>query len=323
MIANLRGKLLFSLAFGIAVLLGLGVYADLGSTVQALAHFEWRWLPAIVGLTVLNYVGRFCKWQYYLRCIGSDVRLRSSAAIFVAGLSMVMTPGKVGELLKAYLLKRVNGTPIARSAPIVIAERLTDGIALLLLGSVGLALYGLGWRLMVAIALLATGFVVAVRSRHFGDVALATFARLPLIGKRVTAMRVAYESTHSLLEPRRLALAIGIGILSWSGECIAFALVLHGLRVASPLLIVKAAFILAASTIVGSASLLPGGLGVAEGGITVLLKVLVTADTTVAVAATVMIRLCTLWFGAAIGVATLALFTRKLESQARLVQRWV
>ena len=74
-----------------------------------------------------NYVLRFVKWQYYLKLIGVQGFPRGHSALsYLAGLGMVVTPGKVGEWLKCYLLRELHGTPFTRSAPILIAERLTD-----------------------------------------------------------------------------------------------------------------------------------------------------------------------------------------------------
>lgn len=315
---KLWNRLLLSLAFGFLVVLALGFFADIHRTLRVLSSFDWQWLPAILGLTLLNYLGRYVKWSYYLGCIGSHVSRRDSAAIFLAGLSMVMTPGKVGELLKSYLLRRIDGTPIARSAPIVLAERLTDGVALLILGAAGLALYGMGWELMALVAVAAATFIVLIQSSRLACAAIRGFGRLPGVGRLSPKLLEAYQSMRTLLGTGNLALAIGIGLLSWSGECLAFALVLHGLRVDTALLVVKSAFILSASTLVGSASLLPGGLGVADGGIALLVRALVTPDITVAVAAALLIRLCTLWFGVAIGIVALASLSRRLGGRAAL-----
>jgi uncharacterized protein (TIRG00374 family) len=60
--------------------------------------------------------------------------------------------------------------------------------------------------------------------------------------------------------------------------------------------------VLAVSTLVGSASTLPGGLGAAEASITALLLLTVTSDHAVAAAATLLIRLATLWFGVTLGL---------------------
>ena len=93
------------------------------------------------------------KWEYYLRLIGvRGLSKRDSFLIFFSGLGMVITPGKVGEWLKSYLLREVHGTPIARSAPILIAERLTDSIALLIIAAAGVFVFGDLWQVFVVVA---------------------------------------------------------------------------------------------------------------------------------------------------------------------------
>ena len=75
---------------------------------------------------------------------------------------MVVTPGKVGEWLKCYLLRELHGTPFSRSAPIVIAERLTDSLGLVILGAAGLVVFGDAWPAFVVVILGgALMFVVA------------------------------------------------------------------------------------------------------------------------------------------------------------------
>ena len=72
-IANLRGKLLIPLAFGMAVVLALGIYGDFPKLARTMARFDWRLLPLILSLTLVNYGLRFLKWQYYLRLLGLRV----------------------------------------------------------------------------------------------------------------------------------------------------------------------------------------------------------------------------------------------------------
>src|SRR5579884_4517920 len=76
----------------------IALYGDLPQMVMALAHFRWEFLPLILGLTLFNYVGRFGKWQYYLRRLHIRLSWQKSLMIFISGLSMAITPGKVGEL---------------------------------------------------------------------------------------------------------------------------------------------------------------------------------------------------------------------------------
>src|SRR5437016_4808037 len=104
----------------------LAFYADAPRMLVALAHFRWEFLPLILAFTTFNYGWRFVKWQYYLKRLQIRLPFGTSLLIFLSGLSMAITPGKVGELLKSYFLKRVTGVPASRTSPIIVAERLTD-----------------------------------------------------------------------------------------------------------------------------------------------------------------------------------------------------
>lgn len=77
---------------------------------------------------------------------------------------------------------------------------------------------------------------------------------------------------------------------------------------AGPDLLLKSLFILSVSSLIGSASGLPGGLGTADGSMLGLTRFLVSASATLGGAATLLIRLCTLWFGLLIGVCAAILF---------------
>ncbi len=309
--AHLRTKVLISVVFGVVVIAGISFYADLPHLLKALQFFPWVLLPAILGLTLLNYSLRFVKWNYYLRCLDLRVPRLVSLKIFVAGLSMAITPGKVGELLKAYLLKRYNETPMSRTAPVIMAERLTDGLAMLLLAGGGLALYGIGWQGLLAILLAALAFIGIIQYRPLALKLLRWGERVPVVRRFAQELQNFYESAYVLLRWRPLTLAVLIGLVSWSGECVAFYLVLVGLGLPGVwLLLIQAAFILATSTLIGSVTGLPGGLGSADLSILGLMYALVTRNATVAGAATLLIRFCTLWFGVSIGVVGLLLFRR-------------
>lgn len=315
-IQGLTRKMLLSVGLGILVIFGLSFSADLPRLIVVLERFRWELLPAVIGLTLLNYGLRFVKWHYYLRVIGvANVPLAQSALIFTAGLSMVITPAKVGELLKAYLLRHHHGTPIGVSAPVILAERLTDGVAMLLLASAGLVIYGTGWQMLVPIGAGMVLVVLVSQNPRVSRQCLGFAERLPLLASRVHSFEAAMASARALFQARNLLLAIGIGVISWGGEATAFYLVLTALGLPpDPLLAVQAAFILATASLIGAASMLPGGLAAAEGSLAGLLLLLgVTHDPSVAAAATLIIRFATLWLGVAIGLVGLFLAASQLR----------
>jgi len=297
------------LVFAFIVLVAIALYADVPQLILALGNFRWQYLPLILGLTLFNYFWRFVKWHYYLKRLEISISRAKSLLIFVCGLSMAITPGKVGELLKCYLLKRETSVPISRTSPIIVAERLTDGIAMLILASTGLVLYRFGWEILLLLLLLGVAGIAFVQNRRIVLALLNICERLPVVSRFSHTIRAFYESACTLLQWRPLLLAILIGLISWSGECGALYFVFIGLGVAPSLaLVIKATFILAFSTLVGSASGLPGGLGAAEGSVLGLTRLLVSPSAALGGAATLLIRFCTLWFGLALGVTALFIF---------------
>ena len=306
---QIRTGIIFSLILAFIVIVAIALYADVPQMLTAFAHFRWAFLPLILGLTLFNYFFRFFKWQYYLHRLDIKMEWKRSFLIFLSGLSMAITPGKVGELLKSYLLKRTNGEPISRTSPIIVAERLSDGIAMLLLASTGLVLYRFGWELLLFMLVVGLGAIMIIQNRALSLKLLSYGERLPVLSRIAHLIRAFYESAYTLLQWKPLLLAVSIGFVSWSGECGALYFVFTGLGIAPSLdLFIKATFILAVSSLVGSASGLPGGLGTADGSMLGLTRLLVTSSASVAGAATLLIRLCTLWFGLGLGVVALLVF---------------
>ncbi len=307
---GVRGRIIISLLLALLVLMCLTLFADSRKLAGTLRDFRWPLIVPILLLTSFNYALRFAKWQYYLRRIGvMDLPTGLSARIFFANFSMSITPGKLGEVLKSVLLREARGTPIAVSAPIILAERLTDGIAMLLLASIGFMVFQYGVPVFATIAALFMLLFVLLQQQRLIRRIITAGEHVRVFSGFTQHLHTFYDSVHWLLRPKPLLFAATNGLISWLGECVAFFLVLVGLGFdATPKLLLTATFVLAASTLIGSVSLLPGGLGAAEIGMTAMLLALIkdghmTHD--VAVAATLLIRFCTLWFGIAVGVIAL------------------
>src|SRR6188508_868951 len=96
----------------VAALAALAIFGDLRAVGDRLGAFAWPYAAAATGLALANYAIRYARWAYYLRCQAVDVPVGARASVFVAGLSLSMTPGKVGELVKSYLLREMHGVPV-------------------------------------------------------------------------------------------------------------------------------------------------------------------------------------------------------------------
>jgi uncharacterized protein (TIRG00374 family) len=210
----------------------------------------------------------------------------------------------VGEALKALWLSEWSGeVSFSRALPVVLAERFSDGLAVLALAALGVFAVPALWPAFLAALILSLSIVVLSQIRPLALAILNLLQRVPLIAGQIHALREFYEAVYILLGLRPLLFAVCLGTVSWLGEGVGFYLILLGLGIPpSTALLADAIFVLAVATLVGSASTLPGGLGAAEASITALLLLTVTSDHAVAAAATLLIRLATLWFGVTLGL---------------------
>jgi uncharacterized protein (TIRG00374 family) len=323
-IAKLRARLMISMLFGVAVFVGLLAYGDFKHVATGFRDFRWELLPLILLVTSGNYVLRFLKWQYYLKQIGvTGLKRVDSFLIYFSGLGMTVTPGKVGEWLKSYLLKEMHGTPITKSAPILLAERMTDGLGLLIIAMAGLAVFGPQYWPVAAI--FGVGSLIAVvvsRHRTTSYALLRQAGRIPVAKRFVPHLEEFYESTYVVMEPRSVGLMTALSVASWFFEVLAFYLTLIGLgESASAATLFKAAFILPIATLVAAVALVPGGLLVAEAGITGLtLELFNGMSKSTATVGTVIIRIATLWFGVFLGLVLFAVLARRLAKQGKSLE---
>jgi uncharacterized protein (TIRG00374 family) len=314
---NLRRSILISVLIGLVVAVALGLVSDVSQVGHGFTTFDWGVVPAVLGFTVLNYLLRWLKWEYYLRRtgMGRAVGTLDSGLLFTSGMLMAVTPAKIGEVLKSYLLRRINGTPISASAPIVLAERLTDGLGMLLLMGLGLTFYPPAQPAFMALLVLSLLGIALVQRRALFDRALVLIEQVPFGARLAPRLSAMYDSTQMLLQWRILLVSTVISLVSWFGECVALYFVLLGLRQPPSLhLLLVATFVFAASTLFGLVSFLPGGLGVSEASSAGLLTLLVPMSAGPATVATLIIRFCTLWFGVSLGAIALAIVSRRYRA---------
>lgn len=301
----------------------LAAWADFDGVGEALGRIPWHAPLAACALSFANYLVRFPRWQRYLRLAGSDVRGLESLRVYLAGLSLTVSPGKVGEALKSWLLREIDGTPLARSAPIVLAERVTDlcGFACLIAISAGA-----GASLGVAAAAIAlVGLVITlVTSASASDLALRMFAKIPIVGTRADRVDELLRSARRLLAPREIPFATLLATIGWGLECVGCWLIARSvlppdLDGAAVIGLAEVTYAFAISAVAGAVAVVaPGGLGVTEGVLAALFAnayraagFAADAARSTALSVTLVTRLCTLWFAMAVGLVALATFARR------------
>ncbi len=291
-----------------AIMAAAAAFAGGDKVLASLSRLSIPLVAAVFGLSLLNYALRTWRWHLYSRHLGMRVRPSRSALYYVAGFALTTTPGKVGEVLRLWLMERCEREPYERTLPLLVADRLTDlgGIALLLLAGLTAA-SGQPWMVAVGVGVLAMlGLFAARPSLAALAVTLGyrVVGRWPrLFGKARRAARL----TGNLFTPGMLAGAMVLATLGWLAECVGFYLVLQALG--ADVSVLTATFIFTAAMLVGGATLVPGGLGGTEATMLGLLAV-AGVGMGVAVPATMVCRVATLWFAVGLGLAVMPLALR-------------
>ena len=301
---NPRRAMLAALVFGVVAVALVALAGDLPQTLGALGRSSVTVLAAALGLALANYLVRSVKWFWLLRRLHPAIDYSGSTAAFFAGLSMSMTPGKLGELLKAVMLKETRQVPMICTAPAVLVDRLTDLLSLLVLVTGGVFALGYGVDVVLVGAALCAGVMLAVLYPPITRLLLRFLAWVPGLAKHAVGLENTLKNCALLLRPAPLAASLLLSLLAWFAECLAFHLILQDLGAQANLF--HAVFIYSLGTIAGAVSMLPGGLIATEGSMLYLsASYFHLLDQGGSAAAVLLVRFCTLWFAVLLGAAVL------------------
>lgn len=295
---------------GAAVLAAVALYAGAGEFASHVGQVPLAVLPMVLGLALVNYSLRCLRWMVYLRRLDIRSALALQGEVFMAGLAMSVSPGKVGEFLKALWLNALQDAPLSRTGAAVLMERLMDvlAVALLSLGALSLVDWSPVVVGIVAGAAVSLGVIAAVAPvarRRLGSLLRRRWPQ---------GVDVAYQSLRALLGPRALSIGVPLSLAAWLSEGMALWVILDALGSDVP--VAQAVGIYALATLAGAVSMLPGGLGSTEASLVALLAV-ASVPVPAAAAATVLVRAATLWFALALGLVALPLLFRSLRRHAR------
>lgn len=298
-----RRALILSVVAAAVGYLAFSLWGGWQDVMAALRQVSLPVLLLLLLLSLVNYGLRFARWQHYLVLFGHRVPWRQSLRIYLGGFALTTTPGKAGEALRCVLLQP-HGVSWPHSLAALLAERLGDLMAILLLAAIGLAAYPQGRGVVVLMAVVLVVLLLCIQQRAWLE-RLDGWLRTRFRGR---AAALAAGLIETMLHSSRLftlpllVYSAVLGVVAWGAEGLAFYYLVQVLGTDLDLL--TALFIYAFAMLVGAVSFLPGGLGGAELAMVTLLT-LHGMSPGVAVAATVIIRLATLWFAVVLGALAL------------------
>jgi len=305
-----RNIAIWTVLSAVIVFILLSLISDLEALEAALVGFPLGLLVPIALLSLGNYVLRYVKWHWYLKLMGHRINRFPNFLVFLCGFALTVTPGKVGEFVKTYIVKERFKVPYTISTAVLLMERFTDMAAIVILSCLGLFLQFLHWSIAVISILALFGFLMLLRNRSFAGWVINQLDHFRLLKRFSEPLRTFYEDGWILLEMGVFIQSLLLSLAAWFLEGLGYTIVAWGLG--SPISLMEGVFIYSVALLGGVLTLFLGGLGATEGGM-VGLGIVFGMSRSTSAASTIIIRVMTLWFAVVIGWCVF-LFTPNLRS---------
>jgi glycosyltransferase 2 family protein len=312
---SLRGLLggLGLVALASALLFGaLAALTEVAAVAETLRTFPAHVFVVLLLATTVGIVVRALRWRWLMGLSGFPVGFADALHMQLAGQAAAVTPARVGEVLKPLFAREVAGMPLSRGVALVFAERIADLVAVCLLSLGALSIVGGGWASLIAVVAALVAIVAVARSGRLHAWALALAGRHRSLREHQVSMDRVAETLQLGLSSGTLARSASASVMVWGLEGLAFAWCLHALGFVD-LSVPAAVSVHALSVLAGALSFLPGGIGFTEATMAGIL-VLAGMAGAAASAATIIMRVATLWWGVALGWVALAVRPRLLLS---------
>lgn len=273
---------------------------DTQRTLRSIATIDYGTLSVVLVLSLVNYVLRFWRWAILLGQRAAAVPVFRHLVIYIAGFALTTTPGKAGEAMRSYYLLP-HGISTRESLAALYAERLFDLCVVSMLAFLLIMHSGVVARTLGLAGAAVTAVLLAVQHPAVarGLNRIAARFREWRAAVAIGATAAFLTEVRSMMSARIVMSGSVLGLLAWGAEGIGAYLVCRALGLEIDVWL--AVGIYATAMLAGAFSFLPGGLGGTEVVMTSLL-VYAGATVPVAIAATMIVRLATLWFAVALGL---------------------
>jgi len=284
-------------------------YSDFNKFTENIFQFHFEYLPLILGIIFASMLVKGIRQKLLLKKIGIELSSKNSILLYLAGMSMIITPGGSGELIKSYYLKKKNGYSQSKTFPLVFVERFYDLLAIVSIIFFTLILFQIIEVFIVATFALGllTVLFFSMRSKRFFSFLSKFIVKIPKLSKFVKNIEESYPSFQSLTTsniPKNWLLSF----LAFGLDAIAVYIVFLGFGLDFDF--VFTTMVSLSSLLFGVLTLVPAGIGVTEVSFVSFLTQ-EGISLSLATSIIIMIRLTGIWFATGIGFITTKLLFQK------------
>ena len=286
-------------------------FSDFNIISKQISNFKYEFLPLILLLVSISWTPLLVRWQILLKKNNINIPIKKSFLLFLGGMSMSITPGHVGELIKSQLIKTIYNIPRTKTAPIIFVEKFYDLTGAIIASIIGIIILGMDISIILISVSILIVIIFLVYYRPLFEFILKRVTKTKFFSKYSENISDSYEIVRNSTTPQISSISFGLSVLYWIIISVAVHFILLSFGIES-ISILKTISIYSSSVIIGAISFIPGGLGITEGSLIGLFS-LEGIDISLALILSVMIRILTMWYSVSIGFICLK-FTGGLSS---------
>lgn len=283
--------------------MALAFSVDIQKFSASILEFNYLTIPVILlPMTVHIFLLGF-RFHRLILQLNVNSSIKESLLIYLAGLSFGITPGGVGQMIKSHYIKKKFGTPISKTAPVVLIEKWTELNSVILI----LLIFSLFVFIPEAEIIAIIGIIISLlflgimKNSLIFEFFKKAFRRIKPLQKYYEIIENSQNTFKILMKPKIIVEGLILTIPAKMLEAIAVYWAFQELGLT--LDFITSTQIFFSSLVSGIISFIPGGFIVTEGTMIALLTKYV-GNLTVAAAAVIFVRLITIWYATFLGFVT-------------------
>ncbi|MGY5143145.1 MAG: lysylphosphatidylglycerol synthase transmembrane domain-containing protein [Candidatus Nitrosopumilus sp. bin_32a] len=300
----MKKSIIWIILSSIILYVALIVFSDVNGISEQFLHLRIELVFLVFGIVVLSHIVKMFRQKELLRIVNEKITLKQNFVVYLAGLSLIFTPGGVGTFIKAHFLKQKLNIENDKSFPVIFLERFHDltGATTIIFVSLLISFNWLSATLVMISSFLILGVYLLISNLNVFSFVQKKSSKIKFVAEKLPEFS-PNESFFNLTRPTAMAKSWAISVAGWSLD--ALAVYAGFLAFGINLGYVLTSQIYLTSLGYGILSLIPGGIGVTEG---IAEYLLVKQGLIISVASSIVIftRLSTIWFATSVGL----IFTR-------------
>jgi len=263
--SKIMAVLIFSVVvYSIFIMLG-----DVGDLFSNLIEIKIEFLLLSILLSTIGFTIRSLRWHLMLRKLEFNIPIKNSMLIYFSGYAYFLTPGRIGEIIRSQFLKDQYQIPFNKSAATVFVERVYDVLGIITIISLtSIASYPL--VIYVAISTIIIIYFLIFQRTILLKILFA-IKNIKFLHRLTEFFQESFDVVTHLLKPKTTIIGTVLTIISWILESTAMYVIFYSFNL--EIGIVDTIFIYVLSTLIGSSTLIPGGIGPTDGSIIGLLLI--------------------------------------------------